>query len=232
MKNFIHKPDLYRSIKESELEVLLNQTPDGDNLVKETIDSSVSEIKTYIGGRYDVTLGLPLVYVYDPAQEYSDGDIVFITGPDWTAADYVASVLVKKGKTVYFSTEPTLSTDIPGASSKWSELGENMAFFESLVDTNDALPTETANSSPSTDPRDPLVKTYAVDIALYRLFARINPRQIQESRIKHYDDAVTFLTKAADPRKNINLALPLIDFGANSGNDITFGSNTKNSHSW
>lgn len=74
-----------------------------------------------------------------------------------------------------------------------------------------------------------IIGGHIVDIALYHLHARINPRQIPEIRVQRRDDAIKWLSSVADPRSNITApkALPKRDYGENKGSDISWGSRKK-----
>lgn len=74
-----------------------------------------------------------------------------------------------------------------------------------------------------------ILKGYIVDIALYHLHARINPRQIPDIRVQRRDDAVKWLSNVANPRTNITAPknLPRRDYGENRGSDISWGSRPK-----
>jgi hypothetical protein len=80
------------------------------------------------------------------------------------------------------------------------------------------------------DPRNPLVKRCIIDVALYELHSRINPRNIPEFRIAKRDDAIQWLKRVADPRNNINPDFPLKPQAAGSGLDVTWRSNPKINH--
>jgi len=43
------------------------------------------------------------------------------------------------------------------------------------------------------DNRNPVILTYCIDIALYRMHSRINPRKIPKFRKDNYDDAMMWL---------------------------------------
>jgi len=83
------------------------------------------------------------------------------------------------------------------------------------------------------DVDDPIISEYVqghiVDIALYHLHARINPRNIPEIRVQRRDDAVKWLKDVANPRTNITApkAFPRRDYGENRGSDISWGSRKK-----
>lgn len=80
----------------------------------------------------------------------------------------------------------------------------------------------------STEPRNELLVMYVVDVALYHLHSRINPRQVPEKRQIRYDSAISWLNKAS---KGIVMVEGLTRNVAAPGNQrIGFGSNLKQEH--
>lgn len=111
------------------------------------------------------------------------------------------------------------------------ELPTNTQFF--ILDTEvvaaGTLPTVTAKWTAG-DPRSSLIKRYMVDITLYELHSRINPRNIPDFRIQRRDDAISYLKMIIDPRKNVSPDLPEKFFKDRQGNDVVWDSNTKIDH--
>lgn len=80
------------------------------------------------------------------------------------------------------------------------------------------------------DTRSPLVLRHTIDITLYELHARINPRNIPEFRINKRDDAIDYLKRAASPRNNMQPDLPLRQFEDQQGTDMSWNTNRKQNH--
>lgn len=80
------------------------------------------------------------------------------------------------------------------------------------------------------DTRHPLILRYMVDITLYELHSRINPRNIPEHRIQRRDDAITYLKMVIDPRKNITPDFPEKVRLDKQDNAVVWGANTKINH--
>ncbi|KAB2918699.1 MAG: DUF1320 domain-containing protein [Bacteroidetes bacterium] len=81
----------------------------------------------------------------------------------------------------------------------------------------------------ASDPRNKLVVSFAVKVAVYHLHSHISPRNIPELRVKQYDDTIAFLKLAANGKTNIDLPL-LEDVGAQG--TFRLGSNLKTSQRW
>jgi phage gp36-like protein len=75
--------------------------------------------------------------------------------------------------------------------------------------------------------RDKLLIKLMIDIVLYEIFSKLNPRNIPEYRIQRRDDTIQYLKDVGNPRLNISPAFPLrvID-GDDRGFDISHGITT------
>jgi len=107
------------------------------------------------------------------------------------------------------------------------------AFYTALEATsaNDLLTDEAKFKKGDTRPA--LIKRHVVNIALYELHSRINPRNIPEFRIQRRDDSIEWLKLVQNPRNNVDADfLPKKDFGEKRGNDISWNSNPKLKHSY
>jgi hypothetical protein len=231
--SFILKHDLYQAIKKDELEVLLESSPNLDNDLPEVIDSVTVEMSSYLRHRYNVALIFIDVWAWNPAEPRDTDEHVVLIADDYDASvEYSLNDLVKDPATLLvYRSESDGNQGNPLSGAEWTEAGTAFKWYKSLADDNDDDP-NSVTWELSTDPRDKLLKRQAVDLTLYELHTRIKPRQIPEHRIAKRDDAVKYLSDAANPRKNIYLDLPLVDHGTNRGNDASFGSNDKITHSY
>lgn len=106
-------------------------------------------------------------------------------------------------------------------------------FYTAIADTsaNDALTDE--DKFKEGDSRPALIKRHVVNIVLYELHSRINPRNIPEFRIQRRDDSIKWLKLVQDPRNNVDADfLPKRDFGEMRGNDISWNSKKKLKHDY
>lgn len=80
--------------------------------------------------------------------------------------------------------------------------------------------------------RQPLILMYMIDIVLYHVHARINPKFIPEIRKDRYDIAISWLNKVA--RGDINPDLPKIENSESplAGLGQRWGSNSKFNHQY
>jgi len=78
----------------------------------------------------------------------------------------------------------------------------------------------------TSDPRDAQMKLYLIDITLYHLHSRINPRNIPDLRLTRRDEAVKWLTMIS--KGDITIDLPEIDDAESKGGySIIAGGETK-----
>lgn len=76
--------------------------------------------------------------------------------------------------------------------------------------------------------RNATIKRIVIDVLIYNLHNRVNPRNIPEKRIQLRDDAIDWLKMVASVRSNVNADfLPKKDFGEKRGNDISWNSRPK-----
>jgi phage gp36-like protein len=126
--------------------------------------------------------------------------------------------------------EEILDAVIDGSDNALEEADRNAVgvaagYLNGLYDTH-AIFTATGADRNST------LVAIVLDIALYRLHKRINPRQIPEIRRIAYEDAIALL-KSINKRENIPVGLPpVVDGSGNTESISRFGSNDKMNHRW
>lgn len=79
--------------------------------------------------------------------------------------------------------------------------------------------------------RNALIVMYMIDIVLYHVHARINPRMIPDIRKDRYDIAISWLDKVATGKLTPDLPVLIPEDGSN-GLNSRWGSNSKYSHQW
>lgn len=73
------------------------------------------------------------------------------------------------------------------------------------------------------DPRDPLIKEILIDLALYRLYTRLAPNQIPETRVNRRDDQIQFLKRVA----NFSISVDWPEQDPEATTNLTWGSKTR-----
>lgn len=206
-----------------------------ESIVTEVESDVIDEISSYLGTRYD-TSKIFLYYVpFEVGESYPIGTFLFLTAKPWSSTEtYLEDALVADNKSVYIAIEnETPNTDKPLTDTGfWLKIGKLNGFYTVKVA---AAATDLTNTDHYTagDARNALIKRYTVDIVLYELHSRINPRNIPEFRIQRRDDAIAWLKLVQNPRNNVNADfLPARDFGAQKGTDISWGGRTKQTNKY
>lgn len=75
------------------------------------------------------------------------------------------------------------------------------------------------------DTRDQLIKMHLIDLTLYHLHSRINPRNIPELRLTRRDEAIAWLKMVNEGK--ITTGLPVLSTPTNAGLKIRWASATK-----
>lgn len=107
-------------------------------------------------------------------------------------------------------------------------------FYKAIVDTTGADLLTDETKFLEGDIRPALIRRHVVNIALYELHSRINPRNIPTFRIERRDDSIKWLKMVQDPRNNVNADefLPKKEFKEKTGNDISWNSKPKLTHDY
>tara|TARA_R110000796_G_scaffold74629_11_gene167838 strand:- start:3503 stop:3934 length:432 start_codon:yes stop_codon:yes gene_type:complete len=78
-----------------------------------------------------------------------------------------------------------------------------------------------------------IIKRITVDILLYNLHSKVNPRNIPDKRIQLRDDAIKYLSEVANPRSEIQADfLPIKERPIGRGADISWGSRPKRNNNY
>ena len=93
-------------------------------------------------------------------------------------------------------------------------------------ETPDDAPTKWSKG----DTRSTLIKMHLIDLTLYHLHSRINPRNIPDFRIARRDDCISWLKMVAKGQLNVNL--PVITDPDKAGLKVKWASNDKFNHNY
>lgn len=230
---YIIKGDYLKRIQEKNLDVV---TGNNNNVLDEVEIEVQDEVIGYLKHRYDTVLIFGVLStVFDFTTLYSIGDIVHLDGPVWVAGTFSPDDIVsflspgEERPDVYVNISASTTED-PTDASKWKLLGPQYDFFTALTANSGKQPEFDTSDWQVGDPREKLIVRQMVDIILYEIHSRINPRDIPVFRIDRRDDAIKFLRDSADPRMNVNPPFPLFVHPEKQGVDITWNSNDKINH--
>jgi hypothetical protein len=178
---FLLKPDYYAQIKQDLLNVVIDAQ---DYLRIEAEEAAREEMEGYLRGKYDLAKIFIDLVPWHQLQQYDAGDVVHhgtITMGAGAAAVEVPLVFV--------ASEPSIGL----------------------------VPTAPAPGAPAVgpwllkDPRQKLVKMYLIDLTLYHLHSRQNPRTVPDVRRDRYDAAIKWCQDCRTGKVSPGLpALPAI----------------------
>lgn len=118
--------------------------------------------------------------------------------PDtWTAAVHPSGAVVVDGTNMtWVAAAGATAMDVPGVDPAWAATGVlSTAVWVAMVPTSSEPGSGAAWSQ--SDPRHPLMVMRLVDIALYHLSSRVDPRGVPEIRMQRHEDAVKWLRDIA-----------------------------------
>lgn len=162
-------------------------------------------------------------------QQYNDADAALQTAAEDIAIEEVKSYL---GGTYDNSKIFILLNRFEGADTFTTgdyAYTTDDTIYKALTDTPGTDFTVTANWQ-KTDPRNKLIVSLVVKIALYHMESHINPQFIPEFRVKQYDDAISYLKMIVKGQTNLNL--PRIDTTTTVPNTFRISSNPKVTQRW
>lgn len=108
---------------------------------------------------------------------------------------------------------------------------ESGAIYTALTDNTGLDPTANPNDWELNDSRDALMKLYLIDVTMYHIHSRINPRNIQALAMSRRDEAVKWLKMVS--KGEIQLDLPVNELDEEtSGERISWGSEDKRLNSY
>lgn len=222
--SFIKLSDYYSLIRDEILEVIV----ENDHSIRRQAESAaIEEMRSYLTSRYKTDEIFIDVPAFQLNTTYVLGDVVEYEGSFYTPTvnivpqNYVPPYVYSYTKD-YTNGDNVFFTD-----------GQ---IYECQIISSIGVPPPNMNHwqligagewTVTADPRNALIKMYLIDLVLYHLHARINPRDTPEQRKDRYKQVIGWLKKVSDG--HINPHLPKED---NNDHDfIIFGSNpARNNH--
>lgn len=229
---FLVRNDFNQRINETDLNLIIDSD---DRILNDAILSAQLEIESYLRDRFDVSLIFFNIQLFTMSLVLAVGDIILLFADKYISTkNYLVGNLVSDENSgiVYRCIQNTTSSHEPLSNSAfWVAIGKQNQLYKCKLASTGNNPNN-ATYFEEIESRNALIVRQMVDLVLYELHSRINPRNIPEHRIQRRDDAIKYLRDVADPRKNITPDLPLITFEENRGVDISFGTTSGQNHSY
>jgi phage gp36-like protein len=196
-------------------------------------DAAQAEMESYLLQRFDVATMFRSVTDYDNALTYVENSRIQWIEADYDdAASYLVNDLVNYLGNIFINIQASQGTD-PSNTLFWTNIGvyEGIYIRQGTTITAGNLPNNTTFWTYGDD-RDAQLRTFMIDIVLFRLHPRLSPRVIPDLRVDLYKQAVTWLKDAAKGLVSTTFPLDLDADGNDQGGNITYNSNDKLKHSY
>lgn len=222
---FLQNSDYYKYIKQNVLEQVINSDYD---LLTDVENASILEVSGYIGVRYDRAQIFAILNDYDSAISYAlDARVkyiepAYVTGTSYSIADRVAWT----DGFIYEAIQATTGTEDPTDVAYWTQIQEDGLLYYVIATsgtTAGVKPDLTPAEYTLGDTRNPLILQILIDVILYKVLKRTNPRNIPQLRVDAYNEAKLMLDQI---NKGEIMAYDLPDNTANAefSNTIVTGS--------
>ncbi len=214
---FLLQSDFKGQIQDQTLAIAIQ----GDSsLLNSAERTAIAEMTSYLTARYDCDKEFADIFEYNNFDNYAVGQRVLHNGLLYVPASEITQV--PPG-----NEPPPIYTDTSNYA-----VGDHVLVMPSgkqytctAASTNNTPP-DSAYWTAATiqywlqkDTRNPLLRTYCIDIALYHLHSRINPRQVPELRQTRYSQATSWLKEISAQKINPQLT-PYTPIGVGD-NDTT-----------
>jgi hypothetical protein len=217
---FLRQTDYSKQIREKNLlDIISNE--EFNRIESENL--AIREMQNYLSCKYDVEKIFAPLFTFDIAQSYTEGQRINYTEEDYdNLVSYVVGDRVSYQDKIYNCIADSTG-NLPTDTNFWEYITADNSIYVAAQDTAGNYP-EDATYWTFGDDRDPLILTYCIDITLYHVHSRINPRNIPQLRIDRYDMAMMWL-KGIKTGESPVYNLPELDLEDNEGRFIRIGSN-------
>ena len=215
------KNDYKTLIREKVLDVIIE---DDENFLDIAELAATEEMISYLNARFDTAAIFRNTKIYTLGAAFTISDFIHLTASAYTATVYQVGDLVSfTDGNVYKCIQLTTGPEAPISDPTFFELwGVQNGFYTDLVGGAGNKPADGAKFTYG-DTRSQLIIRYLVDITVFELHSRINPRNIPDLRVDRRADVIAWLSKVSKPRNEISPDLPLKVLVDQKGLDISWG---------
>lgn len=217
---FLREVDYKKQIREANLLAIISN----ETFIREESENlAIQEMRNYLSSKYDVVKIFAPLYDFDIALSYTAGQRINYNEEDYdNLVSYVIGDRVAYNDKIYECTADTTG-NLPTDTNFWSYITPSNSVYVAAQDTVGNYPEDSLYWTFGDD-RDAVIVTYCIDIALYHIHSRINPRNIPQLRIDRYDMAMNWL-KGIKTGDSPVFNLPEVELEGNDGRFIKINSN-------
>jgi len=205
---YLIENDIRNLLPQRDIDILLEVATDEDGLDFLTQRQQFAQdfISSKIQHRYDPGQIFIDVNVFAFAATYAVGDFIFYEESAWIAGtSYVIGNRISYQNYIYDCIQNT-DTELPTNASYWTKVIRNKQYFNCILAGSGVLP-EVTTSFTLGDTRDQLILTYAITLASYELFKKVQPNMIPDWLITSRDEAVEHLDRISRGQDTVLLPL-------------------------
>ena len=223
---FLKVSDYSKQIKQDNLALII----ENDSTIRLDAERAAeSEINMYLSNNYDTSKVFAPMLAYSNSNAYAIGDRVYSNEVAYSSSiAYTAGALVSYAGNIYKNILASTNV-VPTNTTNWTlQYKNDTVYYASAVSTGN-LPSDIAFWTEG-DNRNALLVMIYVDIVLYHLHSRINPRNIPQLRLDRCDEAKKMLIGVAGGELFLDLpTYPIVDEDLEP---IHWGSNKKLKHEY
>jgi hypothetical protein len=218
---YLTRTDLENSLNEQDVTKLAPT----DELVATFSRKAIAEVKASIQHRYDPDLiFIDVITTFSLLTTYAVGDLLLYTESAYVAATtYAVDDRVSYDGKIYKSLQAGNTGNQPDTSPTfWEYVVDDKLYFTCIVESLGFYPENTTYFTQD-DNREQSILDITTIIAIYKLFRKIQPRNIPEWVSIEYDNAQSMLKEYARGTKTVILPVQVDADGEQEGHRISYG---------
>lgn len=211
---YLIENDIRMLLPQRDVDILLEVTTDqdGQDFLVQRQQFAQDFIASKIQHRYDPAQIFLDVNIFDIAATYAIGDLIYYEETAWVlGTSYVVDDRISYQNYIYVNIQDT-AVELPTNAAYWTKIIRNKQYYDTILAGSGVYP-EITTSFTEGDTRDQLILTYAVTLASYELFKKVQPNMIPDWLISSRDEAVEHLNRIARGLDTVLLPLYLDENG-------------------
>ena len=218
---YLTRIDLINSLNEADI---LKLAPT-DDLVAAFSKKAIAEVKASIQHRYDPDqIFIDVMTAFSLSTTYAVNDLLLYSESDYAAATtYALDARVNYSGKIYKSLQAGNTGNQPDVSPTfWEYVTDNNLYYSCIVESTGFYP-ENETYFTQEDNREQSILDITTIIAIYKLFRKIQPRNIPEWITVEYDNARETLKEYARGTKTVILPVQVDDDDEQEGHRVSYG---------